>query len=77
MNFFGPSLLLVIHPSVGHPLGRLDYGEKRSAAQFFDDAAINGHEPLAETDLNGDRVSKKLEDGTEVNYQRMLVLWDE
>lgn len=41
-------------------------GGKKSAAQFFDDAVTNGHETLAKTDLIGDRVFKKLEDGTEV-----------
>ena len=51
--------------------------KKRTAAQFFDDAVINGHEPLAVTDLNGDKVSKGIEDGTQVNYKRMLDLWDE
>ncbi|KAL2044986.1 hypothetical protein N7G274_002761 [Stereocaulon virgatum] len=29
------------------------------------------------TDLNNDKVSKHLESGTETNYTRMLVLWDE
>ena len=48
--------------------------KKRTAAQFFDDAVINGHEPLNETDVNG---AKRVEDGTELNYKRRLDLWDE
>ena len=52
-------------------------GKKRTAAQFFDDAVTNGHEPLHETNVNGDTVAKGLEDGTELNYKRMLDLWDE
>ena len=51
--------------------------KKRTAAQFFDDAMTNGHEPLHETNVNGDTVAKGLEDGTELNYKRMLDLWDE
>ena len=51
--------------------------KKRTAAQFFDDAVTNGHEPLHETDVNGDTVAKGLEDGTELNYKWMLGLWDE
>lgn len=52
-------------------------GKKRNAAQFFDDAETNGHELLLETELNDDKVAKKLEGGTEINYKRMLDLWDE
>ena len=51
--------------------------KKRTAAQFFDDAETHGLEPLIKTDLNSDKVSKHLESGTETNYSRMLVLWDE
>ena len=51
--------------------------KKRTAAQFFDDATINGHEPLYEAHVNGDTVAKGLEDGTELNYKRILDLWDE
>ena len=51
--------------------------KKRTAAQFFDDAETHGLEPLMKTDLNSDKVSKHLESGTETNYTRMLVLWDE
>ena len=51
--------------------------KKRTAAQLFNDAVTNGHEPLHETDVNGDTVAKGLEDGTELNYKRMLDLWDE
>ena len=52
-------------------------GKKRTAAEFFDDATINGHESLAETTVNGDKVPKGLQDGTKINYERMLDLWDE
>ena len=51
--------------------------KKRTAAQFFDDAETHGLEPLIKTDLNDEKVSKGLEDGTETNYTRMLLLWDE
>lgn len=51
--------------------------KKRTAAQFFDDAESNGHESLNKADIDGDTVSKHIESGTEVNYNRMLVLWDE
>lgn len=51
--------------------------KKRTAAQFFDDAETHGLEPLMKTDLNSDKVSKHLESGTKINYNRMLVLWDE
>ena len=51
--------------------------KKRTAAQFFDDAETYGLELLMKTDLNDEKVSKGLESGTETNYTRMLVLWDE
>ena len=51
--------------------------KKRTAAQFFDDAESNGLESLATSYVNGNKVSKHLESGTEINYNRMLVLWDE
>ena len=50
--------------------------KKRTATQFFDDATINGHEPLYKTYINGDTVAKGLKDGTELNYKQMLDLWD-
>ena len=50
---------------------------KRTAAQFFDDVKSNGHESLNNADINGDMVSKHIKSGTEVNYNQMLVLWDE
>ena len=50
---------------------------KRTAAQFFDDAETNGLESLIEANINSDKVSKHLESGTEINYNRMLALWDE
>ena len=51
--------------------------KKRTAAQFFDDAETNGLESLATANVNDDKVSKHLESGTEINYNRMLVLWNE
>ena len=51
--------------------------KKRTAAQFFDNAETNGLESLIEANINSDKVSKQLESGTEINYNRMLVLWDE
>lgn len=46
---------------------------KRTAAQFFDDAETNGLESLIEANI----MSKHIESGTKINYNRMLVLWDE
>jgi hypothetical protein len=51
--------------------------KKRTAAQFFDDAESHGLESLNKADIDGDTVSKHLESGTEINYNRILVLWDE
>lgn len=51
--------------------------KKRSAAQFFDDAEINGLESLINANINSDKVFNPLESGTEINYNRMLDLWDE
>ena len=51
--------------------------KKRTAAQFFDDAESNGLESLDKVNIDGDTVSKHLESGTEINYSRMLILWDE
>lgn len=48
--------------------------KKRTAAQFFGDAEFNGHESLNNADMDGDTVSKHIESGTEVKYNRMLVL---
>ena len=48
--------------------------KKRTAAQFFDNAESNGYESLNNADIDGDTVSKYIESGTEVNYNRMLVL---
>ena len=50
--------------------------KKRTAAQFFDDAETNGLESLMEANINNDKVFKHLESGTEINYNRMLALWD-
>ncbi len=51
--------------------------KKRTVAQFFDDAKTNGLESLIEANINGDKVSKHLESNIEINYNWMLVLWDE
>lgn len=51
--------------------------QKRTSAQFFDDAETHCLEPLTNTGLNDGKVSKGLEFGTETNYNRMLILWDE
>ena len=51
--------------------------KKRTASQFFDDAESNGLESLIEANINGDAVFKHLQSGTEVNYNRMLLLWTE
>ena len=47
---------------------------KRTVAQFFDDAETNGLDSLIEANINSDKVSKHLESGTEINYNRILVL---
>ena len=51
--------------------------QERTAAQFFDVAETHGMEPLVKTGLNDEKVSKGVESGTETNYSRMLVHWDE
>jgi hypothetical protein len=51
--------------------------QKKSAAQIFDAAELNGARPVAETDINGDPVPKVIQPGTKVNYNRMMDLWDE
>ncbi len=48
--------------------------KKRTAAQFFDDTETNGLESLIEANINSDKVSKHLESGTKINYNRILVL---
>ena len=50
--------------------------KKRTAAQFFDNATINGYEPLYETHVNGNTVAKEIEDDIKLNYKQMLDLWD-
>jgi len=69
----GHSCLTVILAPTSTPMVQ----KKRSAAQFFDDAQTNGLESLTEANINSNKVSKHLEPGTEINYNRMLVLWDE
>ncbi len=51
--------------------------KKRTAAQFFDDAETNDLESLIKININSDKISKHLESGTEINYNRMLILWNE
>ncbi len=48
--------------------------KKRTAAQFFDDAETNDLESLIKININSDKISKHLESGTEINYNRMLIL---
>ena len=51
--------------------------KKRTAEQSFDDAETNGLDPLPKAIVNSDKVSKHLENGTEINHNQMFVLWDE
>ena len=46
-------------------------------SEVFDEAEENGWEPIADAYMNGDPVRKPIEPGTELNYDRMAVLWDE
>jgi hypothetical protein len=48
--------------------------QKKSAAQIFDAAELNGARPVAETDINGDLVPKVIQSGTKVNYNWMMDL---
>jgi hypothetical protein len=50
---------------------------KKTAADIFNEAEENGWEPIANADVNSDPVSKPIEPGTELNYDRTVVLWDE
>jgi hypothetical protein len=50
---------------------------KRTAADVFDNAETSGLEKLDVSDINGDPVYRELEPGTQINYSRMLDLWDE
>ncbi|KIW36986.1 uncharacterized protein PV06_10884 [Exophiala oligosperma] len=50
---------------------------KKTAAEVFDEAEENGWEPIANAEVNGDPVSRPIESGTELNYDRMTILWDE
>lgn len=51
--------------------------QKKTAAEIFDAAERDGARPVEETDFNGDRVPSVIQPGTEINYDRMLHLWDE
>ena len=50
---------------------------KKTAAEVFDEAEENGWQSIGNADVNGDLVSKPIEPGTELNYDRMTALWDE
>jgi hypothetical protein len=50
---------------------------KRTAANIFDAANTNGAVPLAETELNSNKVHHVLQTGSESNYARMMDLCDE
>lgn len=51
--------------------------QKKTAADIFDAAELNGARPVEETDINDDPVPSVIQPGTEINYDRMLNLWDE
>jgi hypothetical protein len=50
--------------------------KKRNADEIWDYAEANGHKQLAESGIDGNIVLKELEDGTTLNYNRMLSAWD-
>ncbi len=50
--------------------------KKRTAEQFFNDAETHGLELLPKANVNCDKVSKHLEDSTEINDNRILSIWD-
>lgn len=50
--------------------------QKKTTADIFDTAELNRARPVEETDINGDRVPSVIQPGTEINYNRMLDLWD-
>jgi hypothetical protein len=50
---------------------------KKTAAEIFDAAKLNGARPVEETNINGDPVCKVLQPGTKVNYDRIIDLLDE
>jgi hypothetical protein len=45
--------------------------QKKTAAEIFDAAELNGARPVGETDINGNLVPKILQLGTKVNYDRI------
>lgn len=51
--------------------------QKKTAADIFDTAELNGARPVEETDINGDLVPSVIQPGTQINYDRILDLWDE
>ena len=50
---------------------------KKTPADIFDEAEENGWQPITNDDVNGDRVGKPIKPRTELNYDRMIALWDE
>ena len=52
-------------------------GKKRTAAALFDDAEAQGFTSNAQCTIDGEVVFGPLESGTEINYDRMMALWDE
>jgi hypothetical protein len=52
-------------------------GRKRTAADVLDTAEEMGLESLADSNITSERVYSEIEPGTDINYVRMLDLWDE
>lgn len=50
---------------------------KRAAADVLDTAEEMGLESLADSNITGERVYSEIQYGTDINYIRMLDLWDE
>lgn len=50
--------------------------QKKTAAEIFNTAESNSIQPVEETDINSNPVSKVLQPGTKVNYNRIIDLWD-
>ena len=73
IHLSGQGILTIILP----PTSTLIVQKKRTAAQFFNDAETNGLESLIEANINSDKVSKHIKSSTKINYNQMLVLWDE
>jgi hypothetical protein len=50
--------------------------QKKTAAEIFDTAELNGALHMEETNINGDLVLKVLQAGNKANYDRIIELWD-